>query len=138
MIRARWDGGWWLGARRIDSPNHGPRPAGIEPTLLVLHSISLPPGEYGGDAIERLFTNRLDPAEHPSFAPLQGLHVSSHFVIRRTGLSSSTCPVNDARGMPADRCGAASRTATIARSASNSRGSKAAPSQRPSMRCWSD
>jgi AmpD protein len=54
-------------------------------TLAVVHSISLPPGEYGGDAIERLFTNRLDPAAHPAFAPLQGLRVSAHFVIRRDG-----------------------------------------------------
>jgi AmpD protein len=54
-------------------------------SLLVLHSISLPPGEYGGDAIERLFTNRLDPSAHPSFASLQGLQVSAHFVIHRDG-----------------------------------------------------
>lgn len=53
--------------------------------LVVVHSISLPPGEFGGDAIERLFTNRLDPAAHPSFAALAGLAVSAHFVIRRDG-----------------------------------------------------
>ncbi len=77
--------GWVAGARRILSPNCDSRPAGAEVSLLVLHSISLPRGMYGGDAIERLFTNRLDPAAHPSFADLAGLRVSSHFLIRRSG-----------------------------------------------------
>ena len=54
-------------------------------TLLIVHSISLPPGEFGGDAIERLFTNRLDPGAHPSFAELQSLRVSAHFLVRRDG-----------------------------------------------------
>lgn len=67
------------------SPNCDSRPPGTEISLLVLHSISLPRGEYGGDAIERLFTNRLDPAAHASFAGLAGLRVSSHFLIRRGG-----------------------------------------------------
>jgi len=53
--------------------------------LVVLHSISLPPGEYGGDAIERLFTNRLDWDAHPYFASIRGLEVSAHFVVRRDG-----------------------------------------------------
>jgi len=76
---------WVPGARRVLSPNCDDRPAGAEISLLVLHSISLPRGEYGGDAIERLFTNRLDPAAHASFADLAGLRVSSHFLIRRGG-----------------------------------------------------
>lgn len=54
-------------------------------TLVVLHSISLPPGVYGGDAIERLFTNRLDCDEHPYYDTLRGLQVSAHFVVRRDG-----------------------------------------------------
>ena len=53
--------------------------------LVVLHSISLPPGQYGGDAIERLFTNRLDWDAHPYYAQIRGLQVSSHFLIRRDG-----------------------------------------------------
>ena len=53
--------------------------------LLVLHSISLPPGEYGGDAIERLFTNRLDWQAHPYYAAIRGLRVSAHFLVRRDG-----------------------------------------------------
>ena len=77
--------GWVAGARRILSPNCDRRPAGSEVTLLVLHSISLPRGEYGGDAIERLFTNRLDRAAHASFAGLAGLRVSAHFLVRRDG-----------------------------------------------------
>jgi len=59
----------------------------------VLHSISLPPGEYGGDAIERLFTNRLDPAAHPYFAEVAALRVSSHFLIRRDGELLQFVPV---------------------------------------------
>lgn len=82
----RWSQGWWDAAERIESPNHGPRPAGCALDLVVLHSISLPPGEYGGDAIERLFTNRLDFDAHPYFQTIRGLQVSAHFLIRRTGL----------------------------------------------------
>lgn len=67
------------------SPNFDARPAGTAPTLVVLHSISLPPGEYGGDAIERLFTNRLDCGAHPYFDSLRGLRVSAHFLVRRDG-----------------------------------------------------
>jgi AmpD protein len=73
------------GARYVASPNCDERPPGTAVTLLVLHSISLPPGEYGGDAIERLFSNRLDPAAHPYFREIAGLEVSSHFLIRRDG-----------------------------------------------------
>ena len=58
--RARgWSQGWWRGARRCPSPNFGPRPPGASIDLAVIHSISLPPGEYGGDDVERLFTNPL-------------------------------------------------------------------------------
>lgn len=76
--RLRW-------ARQVDSPNRDARPAGVEVTLAVLHSISLPPGEYGGDAIERLFTNRLDPGAHPYFAGIASMKVSAHFLVRRDG-----------------------------------------------------
>ena len=77
--------GWIAGTRRVPSPNCDSRPSGAAATLLVLHAISLPRGEYGGDAVELLFTNRLDPAAHPSFADLAGLRVSSHFLVRRDG-----------------------------------------------------
>jgi AmpD protein len=69
----------------VESPNCDERPAGTEITLVVLHSISLPPGEYGGDSIERLFTNRLDPTAHPYFQEIAHLKVSSHYLIRRDG-----------------------------------------------------
>lgn len=85
MAGTRWRGGWWTAARAVPSPNFGPRPAGAAVTLAVVHSISLPPGEYGGDAIEKFFTNRLDCDDHPYFAQLRGVEVSAHFVIRRDG-----------------------------------------------------
>jgi AmpD protein len=85
LRRAVWYAGWWRHARRVRSPNFGVRPAGVDISLVVVHSISLPPGEFGGDAIECLFTNRLDPRAHPAFAALEGLRVSAHFLIRRTG-----------------------------------------------------
>ena len=77
--------GWVDGARRVPSPNHDRRPAGCEASLVVLHSISLPPGEFGGDAVKRLFTNRLDRAAQPAFTGLAGLRVSAQFLVRRDG-----------------------------------------------------
>ncbi len=72
-------------ALQIPSPNWDLRPAGEALTLLVIHNISLPPGEFGGDGIVRLFTNTLDHGAHPYYETLRGLRVSSHFLIRRTG-----------------------------------------------------
>ena len=71
--------------RWVDSPNHGPRPEGAVVDLVVLHSISLPPGVYGGDAIERFFCNQLDWSAHPYFETIRGVEVSAHFLIRREG-----------------------------------------------------
>jgi N-acetyl-anhydromuramoyl-L-alanine amidase len=71
--------------RFVGSPNHDPRPVDAMIDLLVIHHISLPPGRYGSDSIERLFTNRLDHEAHPFFGTLRGLHVSAHFLIRRDG-----------------------------------------------------
>lgn len=81
----RWTGGWLRGADWQPSPNQNDRPPGAAVRLAVIHSISLPPGVYGGTAIEDLFHNRIDPAAHPAFAGLAGLRVSAHFVIRRDG-----------------------------------------------------
>ncbi|MDH4041723.1 MAG: 1,6-anhydro-N-acetylmuramyl-L-alanine amidase AmpD [Gammaproteobacteria bacterium] len=78
-------GGWLQQARRVASPNFGPRPEGCAPRLLVIHNISLPPGRYGGDCIERLFTNCLDWDEHPFFDEIRGARVSAHLLIRRDG-----------------------------------------------------
>ena len=80
-----WDGGWLREARHCPSPNFGPRPAGASIDLVVLHSISLPPGRYGGPEVEQLFTNRLDWTAHPYFEEIRGLEVSTHFFIRRDG-----------------------------------------------------
>lgn len=80
-----WDGGWHTGAVRLPSPNFGPRPGGALVDLVVVHSISLPPGEYGGQAVQALFTNTLDWDAHPYFQSIRGLQVSAHFFIARTG-----------------------------------------------------
>ena len=81
----RWDAGWYLAARRCPSPNFGQRPPGACIDLIVLHSISLPPGQYGGPGIEQLFSNTLDWDAHPYYQTIRGLAVSAHFVIRRDG-----------------------------------------------------
>ena len=85
MRESDWRDGWLHRARAVPSPNCGPRPGMTQVDLVVLHSISLPPGEYGGDAIEQLFTNRLDWSAHPYFESIRGLAVSAHFLIRRDG-----------------------------------------------------
>lgn len=71
--------------RQRPSPNHDERPAGIAVDLIVVHGMSLPPGEFGGPWIDALFTNNLDPAAHPYFQAIAGLHVSAHLLIRRDG-----------------------------------------------------
>ncbi|WP_110656395.1 1,6-anhydro-N-acetylmuramyl-L-alanine amidase AmpD [Salinicola halimionae] len=75
---------WWHSARRVVSPNANARPTD-EVSAVVLHGISLPPGEFGGDAIERLFTNTLDSGAHPAFFAIASLRVSAHLLIRRDG-----------------------------------------------------
>lgn len=72
-------------ARWCPSPNFGPRPAGAGISLLVVHNISLPPGQFGGPEIENFFCNRLDPSAHPFFETIAGVEVSSHLLIRRDG-----------------------------------------------------
>ena len=85
MKEREWRDGWLRRARPAPSPNFGPRPATAQVDLVVLHSISLPPGHYGGDAIERLFANALDWSAHPYFETIRGTTVSAHFLIRRDG-----------------------------------------------------
>ena len=80
-----WQDGWYRFARRLASPNCNPRPAGAQVDLIVVHSISLPPGRYGGDEVQHLFTNALDWNAHPYFKGIEGLTVSAHFYIRRHG-----------------------------------------------------
>ena len=78
--------GWHTGAIIRPSPNYNARPPGVEPALLVIHNISLPPGCFGGGAIEALFCNTLDCAEHPFYRELEGLQVSAHFLVDRAGV----------------------------------------------------
>src|SRR5690606_38009529 len=79
----------WLapapGVRLLPSPNFDARPAGLPVSLLVIHNISLPPGQFGGPHVARLFLNRLDYGAHPWLQRLRGLRVSAHFFVRRDG-----------------------------------------------------
>lgn len=79
------ESGLLRGARQVASPNYDARPAGVEADLIVIHGISLPPGEFGGPWIERLFTNTLPAEMHPYFAEVASMRVSSHLVVRRDG-----------------------------------------------------
>ena len=88
-------GGVWLPrVRRVPSPNADERPSGCAIDLLVIHNISLPPGEFGGPHIRELFTNRLDPAAHPYFAQIADLRVSAHLLIERSGVATQFVPLD--------------------------------------------
>jgi len=82
-------------ARRVETPNADRRPAGLRPELVVIHGISLPPGEYGGPWIDRLFTNALPPERHPYFETIQHLRVSSHVLIDRQGRLTQYVPFHE-------------------------------------------
>ncbi len=75
--------GLLLSARQVPSPNSDERPAGVTADLIIVHGISLPPGEFGGPWIDHLFTNTLPPAVHPYFEEVRELRVSSHLLLRR-------------------------------------------------------
>ncbi len=77
--------GLLLEARHVSSPNTDARPLGVQPDLIIVHGISLPPGEYGGGWIDQLFTNQLVVDQHPYFKQIEGMKVSSHVLIRRDG-----------------------------------------------------
>lgn len=80
-----WNSGWYRQARALASPNFGARPAHAQIDLIVIHSISLPPGEFENGEVQRLFTNQLDWNAHPYFQGIRGLQVSAHFFISRSG-----------------------------------------------------
>jgi AmpD protein len=84
--------GWLVAVRRVPSPNCDQRPAGVEPDLIVVHGISLPPGEFGGPWIDCLFTNSLPPDEHPYFATIADRAVSSHVLVDRRGRLTQYVP----------------------------------------------
>jgi AmpD protein len=77
--------GWLRGVARVPSPNADERPPECEPELVVVHGISLPPGEFGGPWIDRLFTNTLPADAHEYFATIDRLRVSAHALVRRDG-----------------------------------------------------
>ena len=83
------------GVRVIDSPNRDARPGGLEPELVVVHGISLPPGRFGGPWIDRLFQNALPAGEHPYFETIQHLRVSSHVLIARDGTATQYVPFGE-------------------------------------------
>jgi AmpD protein len=77
--------GWIPAARRVPSPNFDPRPPGMPVDLLVMHNISLPPGQFGSGDIEAFFQNRLDWSRHPFYEEIRGVEVSAHFLVTREG-----------------------------------------------------
>jgi len=83
------------GARFVASPNFDARPAGVTPEVLVVHSISLPPGQYGGPEIEQFFCNDLDRNAHPYFAEVCNMQVSAHLLIRRSGEVVQFVPLHE-------------------------------------------
>jgi len=85
MIQIDVKSGLIPSARQVPSQNCDDRPSGCAPELIIIHGISLPPGEFGGQWIDRLFTNCLDPAAHPYFREIAEERVSSHLLIRRDG-----------------------------------------------------
>ena len=84
--------GWWPVARRLVSPNANLRPPSTQVSLLVIHNISLPPGQYGGCYVEQFFTNQLDPGAHPYFATIHSSQVSAHCMIDRLGQAVQFVP----------------------------------------------
>jgi AmpD protein len=95
LLQADPTSGLMRGARQIPSPNRDARPAGTTPELIVVHGISLPPGEFGGPWIDRLFTNTLPADGHPYFAEIEGLAVSSHLCIDRAGVVTQYVSFNE-------------------------------------------
>lgn len=88
MLQKKWlinEQGWLAESRHCHSPFFNQRPSGEPVSLLVVHGISLPPGQFGGSYIDQLFTGKLDPKEHPYFAEIVHLEVSAHCLIRRDG-----------------------------------------------------
>ncbi|MGH8646940.1 MAG: 1,6-anhydro-N-acetylmuramyl-L-alanine amidase AmpD [Gammaproteobacteria bacterium] len=91
-VRVNTETGWLRGARRVLSPNCDDRPPNAMIDLIVVHGISLPPGHYGGEYIDQLFTNRLSPEADPYFRDISHLRVSAHVLIRRDGSLTQYVP----------------------------------------------
>lgn len=97
------DEGWLAEARRVPSPHYDCRPDDENPSLLVVHNISLPPGEFGGPWIDALFTGTIDPNAHPYFAGIAHLRVSAHCLIRRDGEIVQYVPFDKRAWLPVSR-----------------------------------
>ena len=89
------ESGWLTNVECIHSPNHDARPDECQPSLIVIHGISLPPGEFGGPWIDRLFTNAIRGNEHPYFEKVRDLRVSSHVLVRREGQVTQYVPFTE-------------------------------------------
>jgi len=85
---------WLVDISRVESPNRDERPDNTEIALLVIHGISLPPGEFGGGYIDQLFMNNLDTRDHPYFAEIADTRVSAHILIDRAGMITQYVPFN--------------------------------------------
>lgn len=85
MAESHWHKGWLRGVTALPSPNFGSRPADALIDLIVIHSISLPPGQYGTGQVQALFTNTLNWDAHPYYQQILGFEVSAHFLIERSG-----------------------------------------------------
>jgi len=94
-MRVEVSTGLLVGARQVLSPFYDSRPSGVVPDLIVLHGISLPPGEFGGPWIARLFTGNLPADAHPEFRERAGLRVSAHVLVRRDGEPVQFVPFGD-------------------------------------------
>lgn len=86
------ENGVLLNVRQVSSPNYNERPSNTDIDLLVIHNISLPPGEFGGPYIDAFFTNTLDPSDHPYFVEIASVEVSSHCFISRDGSITQYVP----------------------------------------------
>lgn len=92
ILEVNTESGWLNNTRRVISPNQDERPPGMRAEWLVIHGISLPPGEYGGPWIDALFTNGLEPSVHPYFRQICCLRVSAHVLIARDGTLTQYVP----------------------------------------------
>lgn len=130
------ENGWLVDARHVPSPHHDCRPEDEKPTLLVVHNISLPPGEFGGPWIDALFTGTIDPNAHPFFAEIAHLRVSAHCLIRRDGEVVQYVPFDKRPGMPGYRCITGANGATISRLGSSWKVRTLPPTPMPSISSW--
>ncbi len=114
--------GWVRGVRHCPSPNFNLRPQGDAVSLLVIHNISLPPGQFGTGKVQAFFQNRLDPNEHPYFEEIRHLTVSAHFLIERDGAITQFVSCHDRAWQPGFPASTVARRATTSPLASNWRG----------------